>query len=159
MPMTFQLNINGLSEVSQKYKITALEERIHSNENYIPYFFIMESHLKSRHFDNEIAIRDYSLIRADRLTILKGGVILYSHKDFVIDDQDIYADTICQAVMAYNSNINLVIAAIYRPPRADNKSFTTCLQQINLFISKHSDADLHISGDLNHHLKIGIQEK
>ena len=122
---------------------------VSTHENYIPYFVITESHLKSRHFDNEISIDEYTPIRADRPTVNKGGVIIYTHKDIVVDDQAIYTDTICQAAMAYNSKINLIIVGIYRPPRADNQSFLKCLQKIDAFIANHSGADLHISGDLN----------
>ena len=122
---------------------------IHTNQNYIPFFTITESHLKSRHFDNEIAIQDYTPIRADRPTVIKGGVIIYTHKDIVIDEQDTYTDTICQATMAFNAKINLVLVGIYRPPRADHQSFTLCLQKIDKFINKHSNADIHISGDFN----------
>ena len=80
--------------------------------------------------DEVLSIKDYSLLRADRPIIYKGGVIIYSHKDLVVDDQAIYADTICQAAMIYNSTIDLVIVAVYRPPLAELNSFRQCLQKI-----------------------------
>ena len=122
---------------------------VHSSKNYIPYFLVTESFLKKRNPDHEVAVRDYSHLRADRPDIIKGGVILYTHNDFVIDERDIYADTICQAVMTYNSTINLLVIGIYRPPRADDKSFNACLKKISEFINKHDDADIHVMGDLN----------
>ena len=112
-------------------------------------FLVIESHLKSRHYDHEIHIEDYSSLRADRPVINKEGVIIYTHNDFTVDDKDIYADTICQAAMIYNSTNNLILVAIYRPPRADDKSFTNCLNKISAFIDKHDDADILVMGDLN----------
>ena len=149
LPTTFQLNTNGISEKSQKYKITALKEIVHSNPNHIPFFIITESHLKSRHYDHEIAIDDYSTLRADRPTIIKGGVVIYTHKDFVVDDRDTYTDEICQTAMIFNAAINLIIVAIYRSPRADEASFQRCLNKIKEFLVKHDGADIQIQGDLN----------
>ena len=62
--------------------------------------------------NSEISIRDYNSLRADRPRIYKGGVILYTHKDIVVDDKAIYADTICQSAMIYNANLDLIVVAI-----------------------------------------------
>ena len=94
-------------------------------------------------------IKDYSTLRADRPIINKGGVIIYTHTDLIIDDKDTYTDTICQAAMTYNSLLDLVVIGIYRPPRADDKSFKLCIQKIETFINKHDGADIQIMGDLN----------
>ena len=48
--------------------------------------------MKPHHKDSEITIRDYNFIRADRPTVIKGGVILYTHQDIVVDDKAVYAD-------------------------------------------------------------------
>ena len=149
MSSTFQINLNGINEVSQKYKVKALEEMAHSGDKYIPYFSVIESHMKSWNMDNEIAIKDYSILRADRPIVYKGGVIIYTHKDFVTDDQDTYADTICQSAMVYNSQNNIIIAAVYRPGGADSNSFLKCLEKIENFILKHKGADIHLYGDFN----------
>ena len=147
MSSTFQINLNGINEVSQKYKVKALEEMAHSGDKYIPYFSVIESHMKSWNMDNEIAIKDCSILRADRPIVYKGGVIIYTHKDFVTDDQDTYADTICQSAMVYNSQNNIIIAAVYRPGGADSNSFLKCLEKIENFILKHKGADIHLYGD------------
>ena len=154
IPSTFQLNVNGINEPSQKHKLTSIEESIHStarisSENFIPYFSIIESHLKSYHKDSEIAIRDYNSLRADRPIVYKGGVIIFTHKDFVVDDKAIYADITCQAAMIYNTNLNLIVIGTYRPPKADETSFKLCLQKIDEFIRKHDGADIQMTGDLN----------
>ena len=149
IPSSFQLNINGINEASQKYKLISLEESIQSSENFTPYFSITESHLKSYHKDSEIAIRDYNSLRADRPIVYKGGVIIYTHKDIVVDDKAIYADITCQAAMIYNTNLNLIVISIYRPPKADETSFKLCLKKIDDFIRKHDGADIQMTGDLN----------
>ena len=51
--------------------------------------------------------------------------------------------------MTYNKKLNLVIIAIYRPPKADEKSFKECLQKIDSFCHKHTSADIQMMGDLN----------
>ena len=149
MSATFQLNINGINEACQQYKIKAIEEMIHSSNQYIPYFVITESHLKTRNRDIEIAIKDYSTLRSDRPIIYKGGAVIYTHNNFVVDDHDTYADKICQSVMVYNSTNNLILVAVYRPPGADATSFQSCMMKLEDFISKHSDADIHLYGDFN----------
>ena len=149
IPTTFQLNVNGIAEKSQKYKIKALDETIQSSKSKIPYFVITESHLKKRHYDHEIAIKNYTTLRADRPIREKGGVVIYMHSDLVIDDKETYTDTICQAAMIFNAKINLIIIGIYRPPRADDKSFQSCITKIDSFIAKYPRADIQIMGDLN----------
>ena len=99
--------------------------------------------------NSEVSIRDYNLLRADRPLVYKGGVILYTHKDIVIDDQAVYADTICQAAMIFNSNLNLIVITTYRPPKAGESSFKLCLQKIDEFIKKHEGADIQMTGDYN----------
>jgi hypothetical protein len=89
------------------------------------------------------------MLRADRPTVYKGGVVLYTHKDIVVDDKAIYVDNICQAAMIFNSNLNLIVIGAYRPPTAAESSFKLCLQKIEEFIRKHEGADIQMTGDLN----------
>lgn len=105
--------------------------------------------MKPHHKDSEITIRDYNFIRADRPTVIKGGVILYTHQDIVVDDKAVYADNICQAAMIFNLNLNLIVISAYRPPIAEESSFKLCLQKIDEFIRKHEGADIQMSGDYN----------
>ena len=105
--------------------------------------------MKPHHKDSEITIRDYNLVRADRPTVIKGGVVLYTHQDIVVDDKAVYADNICQAAMIFNLNLNLIVISAYRPPIAEESSFKLCLQKIDEFIRKHEGADIQMSGDYN----------
>ena len=108
-----------------------------------------ETHLKSYHFDAEVACANYDIVRANRPEVSKGGVAIYMHKDITIDDKYIYVDQICQAVIIYNKKHNLLIAGIYRPPTATEESFTSCLQKIQDAINIHKNADIQIHGDFN----------
>lgn len=51
--------------------------------------------------------------------------------------------------MVFLSNMNLVIATVYRPPRCPEDSFQQCLLQINNFISTYNNPDVMITGDFN----------
>ena len=51
--------------------------------------------------------------------------------------------------MSFNKNLNLIVIAIYRPPKADEKSFKQCLQKIDIFCQNHATADIQMMGDLN----------
>ena len=120
-----------------------------TSDHYIPYFILTETHLKSYHFDAEISCENYTIIRSDRPEIKKGGVALYIHNSITVDQTYKYADKVCQAAAIYNSTLNLLIIGIYRPPTADEQSFTKCLQKLQDIINKHDRADIQIHGDLN----------
>ena len=130
-----------------------LDEYVNNPDSYIPFFVLTESHLKARHLDAEISCENYSIVRADRPQIMKGGVAIYIHNDLAIDNTYIYADTICQAAAVYNSTHNLLIVGIYRPPTrnlpTEEQSFSACLKKLQEVIKVHEGADIQIYGDLN----------
>ena len=132
-----------------KTKIKTLTEIVLTSDSYIPYFILTETHLKSYHFDAEVACKNYNLIRADRPEVIKGGVAIYVHNDIVIDKSYKYADKFCQAAAFYNTKNNLLIIGIYRPPPAEEHSFTSCLNKLQEIINTHNGADIQIHGDLN----------
>ena len=120
---------------------------------YIPFFILTETHLKPYHFNAEIDIQGYNVVRADRHFIKKGGVAIYLHKDLVIDKSYTYTDKYCQAAAIYNNKHNLLIIGVYRPPpgrtSAEETSFTSCLNTLQEIITKHEGADIQIHGDFN----------
>ena len=134
---------------NHKIKIKSLEEKVSTSDNYIVYFVLTETHLKSYIFDAEINCENYTIIRSDRPVIDKGGVAIYVHNDITVDKTYQYADKICQAVAVYNSTHNLLIIGIYRPPTADEQSFTNCLKKVQDIINAHERADIQIHGDFN----------
>ena len=72
-----------------KTKIKTLTEIVLTSDSYIPYFILTETHLKSYHFDAEVACKNYNLIRADRPEVIKGGVAIYVHNDIVLTLQGV----------------------------------------------------------------------
>ena len=134
---------------NNKTKLKKLSDLVLSCDQYIPFLIITETHLKSQHFDAEVQIPDYSIIRADRPVIKKGGAAIYVHKDLVIDNSYTFADRFCQAAVVYNSKHNLLIAGVYRPPPAEEPSFTACLNKLQEVIDQHEGADIQIHGDFN----------
>ena len=149
--MCFHLNIDGVNTMyfNQKTKFKTLTEFILTCGKYIPYFILTETHLKPYHFDAEVAFNDYSIVRADRPVIRKGGVAIYAHKNLVIDKSYSYADQYCQAAIIYNQKHNLLIVGVYRPPPAEESSFTACLNRIQEIIKMHEGTDIQIHGDFN----------
>ena len=139
--------------VSHKTKSQFLNETVCTSDQFIPYFIVTETHLKSHHFDAEVDCPNYSIIRSDRPKIIKGGVAIYIHNKLSVDATYKYADTICQAACAYSSTLNLLIIGVYRPPSRnlpdEEKSFNSCLKSIQEVIGKHPNADIQIQGDLN----------
>ena len=120
-----------------------------ASDSYIPYFVLTETHLKNYHFDAEVGVTGYNIIRADRPEIIRGGVAIYMENTLIIDEKTMYADPICEAAMVYNKELDLVIVGVYRPPRAAEESFTKCLQNIQVFLNKHERSDVQILGDFN----------
>ena len=155
MPTCFQININGLDTIykTQKTKSKLLNEIVSSSEQFIPYFIVTETHLKSYHFDAEVDCPNYTITRSDRPMTTKGGVAIYMHNTLSIDSTNLYADKICQAVCIYNNLLNLIIIGVYRPPSRnlpeEENSFRTCLNEIQDVIKEHPNADIQIHGDLN----------
>ena len=130
-----------------------MNEIVTTSEKFIPYFIVTESHLKSHHFDAEVDCPNYTITRADRPVIRKGGVAIYVHNTLTIDNAYKYADKICQTLCVYNEMLNLLIIGIYRPPSRglpdEESSFTLCLNHIQDVIDKHKDAEIQIHGDFN----------
>ena len=51
--------------------------------------------------------------------------------------------------MIFLQGVNLVIAAIYRPPRCPEASFNQCLDELHKFITKFDSPELLVTGDFN----------
>ena len=66
-----------------------------------------------------------------------------------VDSKYTYADKICQVAVVYNKKLDLLVVGVYRPPVAEEESFTACLKKIQETITKHDHADIQIHGDFN----------
>ena len=147
----FLLNIQGINPniPKQKGKMLALREEVIASENLIPFFALTETHINETHFDAEVSIPNYEIIRSDRINRQKGGVALYLHHTITINDEEKFSDPYCQAVVVYIKNSNLILAVVYRPPNTPEKSFENCIKKIKLFSLKYDRADQIITGDFN----------
>ena len=148
---TFLLNIQGINPKvnKQKLKLTLLEESVITNEHILPFFVLTESHLSDKIFDAEVSIKDYNIIRADREIRNQGGVALYHHYLFTMDDTETYSNSYCECAMAYNKKNSLLVIGVYRPPDALPSVFKDCLEKIESFIKKHPKDSILILGDFN----------
>ena len=142
---------------SSNYKLTDfIEEHIHIEKTpkpSIPFILISESWLKPHISNAQITIPDYEIVRQDRISRGCGGVLMYIHQSLPICDTAFYDDGICEAVVCTLKTTNMKIASIYRPPKAEDKSFENLLLFLDNKISNEIDSQKHydiiIGGDFN----------
>ena len=147
----FLVNVQGINPKvpKQKVKLKALGELVNGSNRKIPFFVTTESHLKTYIFDAEVAIQNYNIIRADREARRCGGVAIYSHKSFCLEDSETYSNQYCELAIAYNRENDVIIAGMYRPQDASPKHFSDCLKRVECYKNKYKTATLFIFGDLN----------
>ena len=146
------MNLNGINPTFKKHKIKlkTLSDIISENEYEIPFFIISETHLKEYISDAEVSIPNYNIIRADRPTTKrKGGVAIYSHHTFSLEEIQTFSNSYCELAMAYNKVNNLIVIALYRPPDTPIEKFRECLDKIKNYKEKLETATTLILGDLN----------
>ena len=148
----FHINMNGINPKIQKQKIKlkTLGDIVNQSDEVIPFFSIGESHLKEYIMDAEVNIPNYNILRADRPTSKrKGGVAIYSHHSFSLEETQTFSNSYCELAMAYNKMNNLIIVAVYRPPDTPNEKFRECLDKIKLYKEKYETSVILILGDVN----------
>ena len=133
----------------QRIKLRTLSEIIAECDRKILFFILTETHLKEYILDAEVAIPEYNILRADRSNRKNGGVAIYTHHTFSLDNTEVFTNSYCECAMAYNKQNNIVIVATYRPPNAPINKFKECLQQIQLFKDKYAGAETVTFGDMN----------
>ena len=127
-----------------------LGEIVNQSAKEIPFFSIGETHLKEYIMDAEVNIPNYNILRADRPTTRrKGGVAIYSHHSFSLEETLTFSNNYCEAAMAYNKINNIIVIAVYRPPETPVEKFRECLEKIKNYKEKHETAVTLILGDLN----------
>ena len=144
--------MNGINPKIQKQKIKlkTLGEIVNQSEKEIPFFSIGETHLKEYIMDAEVNIPNYNIIRADRPTTRrKGGVAIYSHHSFSLEETQTFSNSYCELAMTYNKMNNIIVIAMYRPPETPVEKFKECLEKIKDYKDKHETAVILILGDLN----------
>ena len=148
----FILNLNGINPKinKQKIKLKTLGETVSQSDIEIPFFVVCETHLKDYILDAEVSITDYNLTRADRPNSRrKGGVAIYSHHTFSLEEIQTFSNSFCELIIAYNKENNIVLVALYRPPDTPADKFRECLDKIKAYKEKYETATTLILGDLN----------
>ena len=147
----FQINAQGINPKVQKQKIKlkALSEYVATSKKKIPFFCVIETHLKEYIFDAEVSIPDYNIMRADRAKRKNGGVAIYAHHSFSMDDTQVFTNSYCECVMTHNKHNKLTIIAVYRPPETQHHLFSECIEKITDYIKKYEDYTTLIFGDMN----------
>ena len=145
------LNVSGINPKveKQKIKLKTISEIISTKNRKMPFFIFSETHLKPYILDAEVSIPEYNILRADRAVRRNGGVAIYTHYNFSIDNSDIFSNKYCESAMIYNKQNNIVIAAVYKPPDALATKFKECLESIQAFKDQYEGANLMIFGDMN----------
>ena len=149
------LNIQGMDPSARsrsKWKIPYLHENYVLENNYIPVIALSETWLKSYISDAQIAIPHYNIIRSDRKTRKRGGVLLYVHEDLPTCSELAYDNEICEAVMCTIESIKTIVISVYRPPDTKNEEFVPMMKSIEEYISKasvDSHKDIIVMGDFN----------
>ena len=148
------LNIQGMNPTchNQAYKIKALSEIIKNCPNFVPYIAITESHLNEGIFNAEVHLENYNIYRSDRVDRKSGGAAIYMHEEVIVNTQETYSDSICEAVMLKNNHLNFILISLYKPPDAINidLSFKKCTEKIDDFIKNFGEgSDITIMGDFN----------
>ena len=145
------MNVNGINPKvpKQKLKLKTLGEIVNQSEHMIPFFITIETHLKKYIFDAEVEVKNYTVIRADRETRRCGGVAIYCHKSFCLEDSESYSNKYCELAMAYNRENDVIVAAMYRPQDATTANFSDCLEKITRYNEKYATASVLIFGDMN----------
>ena len=137
------------------FKIQLLREEIDrlSNDNiYVPFITVAETWLKPFISDHQLSIDRYTVYRADRKRSKNGGVLIFVNNDITIDFSFSYDDDICNAIICVSKQNKIIVGCIYRPPSADDISFSNMLCDINKFIEEHSAEDKFdtvLFGDFN----------
>ena len=147
----FLLNIEGINPnvPKHKLKIKSLEEEVNNSDQTIPFFALTETHLNESIFDAEIQIKNYEVIRSDRIDRRKGGVALYLHHTITVDETKKFSDKFTEAIMVHIKKCKLVIIIVYRAPNTPLNSFKNCLDSIKLFTNKFQGCDVIATGDYN----------
>ena len=136
-----------------RWKIPRLSEALLSkSDSFVPFIALTETWLKPFISDAQIAIPDYNVFRADRVTRSHGGALLYVHTDLPVTNASIFSDNHCSSIICTLSSIDTIVASIYRPPDAPLSSFEAMITSIQSYITsanskKHHDTIL--SGDFN----------
>ena len=146
-------NVRGLWLQSNKSKVNYIRDTaLQSNA---PFIVLTETHLKPEIFDAEVKIDGWSLYRSDRGPGKShGGVAIYLRNDLIGKLVVAHSNSMCETLVVKVKSLNLLLACIYRPPKATVESFKEALAISQKAIDDVTDADIKVKdilhfGDFN----------
>ena len=149
------LNIQGFTPDAnsvQYWKRDYLSNYILNSNLFYPLIALTETWIDPHHEDAQIHMKNYNILRSDRLNRERGGALLYVHETIIVTCTETYDDGICQAILFKSSPIKLLVACIYKPCDASDISFINLLAFLQEHISNTENCDAYtkiILGDLN----------
>ena len=153
------LNFQGMDPSvysRSSHKLQQFTEEIINNSE--PVFISgCETWLKPHITNAQVNIPGYQIVRQDRLTRSRGGVILYVKDGLPVSKAESFDDGTCAAVICLVKSINTIIASVYRPPPSHGHSLSDSVSFINLlsFLQDNIDktnnghSDIIVTGDFN----------
>ena len=123
-------------------------------ENNASIICLTESHLRKCILDAEVEIKDYEIIRADRLEgMKKGGVAVYVKKDLIKQTKVLKRESNGEVehLLLYFSKWKLALSTIYRPPYCTTINFANMIKTIEqeLLNLGNPEPNIIILGDFN----------
>ena len=114
---------------------------------------LTESHLNPMISNSEIQIKDWDIIRSDRIGRLGGGVICYLRKDLTPTYIKSFCNKFCEFTAIYIPEVNLACITIYRPPKCPLNKFKEAVSLIYEWLNKLESDNINpkiiLNGDLN----------
>ena len=120
-----------------------------------PFIVLTETHLKPEISDAEVAIKGWSLYRADRGPLKShGGVAIYLRNDLIGQLVSVHSNNQCETLVVKIKTLNLLLMCVYRPPDATFENFGESMEMCQRAIDDVTEKDpkvkdVLIMGDFN----------
>ena len=146
-------SMNPSATSSCNYKYKELESLIAESCSDVPVKFvaITETWLQDHIRDAQLYIEGFNISRCDRGNRGGGGVLLYSHRNYLLSEEcKKYDDSYCLALFVKFSCLKLGVCVVYRPPDAPKEKFQGALKFVQKCI-EDLDGTFQVSvvGDFN----------
>ena len=145
-----QGNIRGLWSYD-KTKILSIERFAELYNSIV--IALSETHLFSEIEDSEVAIKGWSLFRADRSVRKCGGTIIYVRDGIPVTEESNFSNCFCEIMAVYLPSKNTAIVSLYRPPGSPTEKFLEALGFLDSWMERIQDKyvapNFYITGDFN----------
>ena len=141
------LNIRGLYPNNNKSKIQYLNDL--TKDSNLLFLALTETHLNKNILDAEIQIGNYNLFRQDRKDRSHGGTACYVHSSLCANIVESRSDCYCEIWIVEISDLDLIVATIYRPPNCPAIKFKANIDLISKYLYIQSSS-VRMSRFLSH---------